>query len=69
MEKLIITVAPTGSVPKKKDNPHVPVTPKEVIECALACEELGASILHIHARDSQENPLTSPPFSRRWWRD
>jgi 3-keto-5-aminohexanoate cleavage enzyme len=62
MEKLIITVAPTGSVPKKKDNPHVPVTPKEVIECALACEELGASILHIHARDAQENPSDEPSF-------
>ncbi|MEJ5377707.1 MAG: 3-keto-5-aminohexanoate cleavage protein [bacterium] len=62
MEKLIITVAPTGSVPKKKDNPHVPVTPQEVIECALACEEKGASILHIHARDAQENPSDDPAF-------
>lgn len=62
MEKLIITVAPTGSVPKKKDNPYVPVTPKEVIECALRCEDEGASILHIHARDAQENPSDDPRF-------
>jgi 3-keto-5-aminohexanoate cleavage enzyme len=62
MGKLIITVAPTGSVPKKKDNPNVPVTPREVVECALRCEEQGASILHIHARDGQENPSDDPAF-------
>lgn len=55
-DKLIITVAPTGSVPKKKDTPYVPITPKEIIECALRCEDEGASILHIHARDQEENP-------------
>jgi len=62
MHKLIITVAPTGSVPKKKDNPHVPVTPAEVIECAIRCEEAGAAILHMHARDAQENPSDDPAF-------
>ena len=34
MEKLVITVAPTGSVPRKKDTPHVPVTPEEIQEVA-----------------------------------
>jgi len=57
MEKLIITVAPTGSVPKKKNNPHVPITPKEIIETGVRCEAAGASILHIHAR----NPVDESP--------
>jgi len=57
MEKLIITVAPTGSVPKKQNNPHVPITPKEIIETGVRCEAAGASILHIHAR----NPLDESP--------
>ncbi len=60
MEKLIITVAPTGSVPRKKDNPHLPVSPDEIAECALRCEEEGASILHIHVRDEEENPSDDP---------
>lgn len=60
MEKLIITVAPTGSVPKKSMTPHVPVTPQEIADCALRCEEVGASILHIHVRDEQENPSDEP---------
>ena len=62
MEKLIITVAPTGSVPKKKNNPHVPITPKEIIEAGVRCESAGASILHIHARNPvDESP--SPEYS------
>ena len=56
MEKLIITVAPTGSLPTKKETPHVPVTPKEVIQDAYDCYNAGASIVHIHARDSEQKP-------------
>lgn len=60
MEKLIITVAPTGSIPKKKDTPHVPVTIEEIVGCALRCEDEGASIVHIHIRDEDENPSDDP---------
>lgn len=60
MEKLIITVAPTGSIPKKKDTPHVPVTVEEIVTCALRCEDEGTSILHIHIRDEDENPSDDP---------
>lgn len=59
MEKLIITVAPTGSLPKKKMNPHVPITPGEIIEDGVRCESAGASLFHIHARNpADESPLT-----------
>jgi 3-keto-5-aminohexanoate cleavage enzyme len=60
MEKLIITVAPTGSIPQKKDTPHVPVTIEEIVSCALRCEDEGASIVHIHIRDEDENPSDDP---------
>lgn len=58
MDKLIITVAPTGSVPRKKDTPHVPVTPEEIAETAYLCEQEGASIIHVHCRDENENPTS-----------
>lgn len=58
MEKLIIAVAPTGSVPKKRDTPHVPVTPDEIGETAYLCEQQGASIIHVHCRDADENPTS-----------
>jgi len=32
MEKLMITVAPTGSLPTKKMTPHVPINPEQIIE-------------------------------------
>ena len=57
MEKLIITVAPTGSLPQKKNTPHVPITPAEIIETAIRCESAGAAILHVHVR----NPVDESP--------
>ena len=56
MEKVIITVAPTGSAPRKRDTPYVPITPDEIAETAYLCEQEGASIIHIHCRDKNENP-------------
>jgi 3-keto-5-aminohexanoate cleavage enzyme len=58
MEKLIITVAPTGSVPRKKDTPYVPVTPDEIVETASLCEQEGASVIHVHCRDEKEDPTS-----------
>jgi 3-keto-5-aminohexanoate cleavage enzyme len=58
MEKLIITVAPTGSVPRKKDTRYLPVDPDEIAETAYSCEHEGASIIHIHCRDTNENPTS-----------
>jgi 3-keto-5-aminohexanoate cleavage enzyme len=58
MEKLIITVAPTGSVPRKKDTRYVPVNPDEIAETAYLCEQEGASVIHVHCRDQNENPTS-----------
>lgn len=58
MDKLIITVAPTGSVPRKKDTPYVPVTPDEIADTAYLCEQEGASVVHVHCRDENENPTS-----------
>ncbi|WP_336344870.1 BKACE family enzyme [Halalkalicoccus ordinarius] len=49
-EPLIVTVAPTGGVHGKEAHPNLPETPEEVAEAAAACEEAGASIVHLHAR-------------------
>lgn len=60
MEKLIITVAVTGSLPKKKDTPHVPITPAEIVEAGVRCEAAGASIIHVHVRNPEdESPSTA----------
>ena len=56
----IITVAITGALPKKKDNPAVPVTPEQQIEATHEAFEAGASLAHIHVRDAEENPSSDP---------
>lgn len=60
MDKLIITVAPVGSVPRKKDTPHIPITSQEIIDCALRCEDAGAALIHIHVRDAEEKSSDDP---------
>ena len=56
MEKLIITAALTGNVPTRKSTPHVPLTPEEIAQDVSRCYDAGASIFHIHARDTQAQP-------------
>lgn len=56
MDELIINLAPTGIVPTKEMNPHTPVSIREIVEDAKRCVALGASILHLHARDEQGQP-------------
>lgn len=51
----IISVAITGSVPRKKDNPAVPVTIAQQIESTHEAYEAGATLVHLHVRDEQEN--------------
>jgi 3-keto-5-aminohexanoate cleavage enzyme len=53
-EPCIISVAITGSVPKKKDNPAVPVTIPEQIESTHEAYEAGATLVHLHVRDEDE---------------
>ena len=55
---LIINLAPTGMVPRKQDTPHVPLSASEVAADIRECVSLGASIVHIHARDADGHPST-----------
>ena len=50
----IICVAITGSVPKKADNPAVPITVSEQVESTHEAFEAGASIAHCHVRNDDE---------------
>jgi uncharacterized protein (DUF849 family) len=57
---VIITVAITGALPKKKDNPAVPVTPSEQVDSTHEAFEAGASLVHIHVRNPDESPGSDP---------
>lgn len=56
-DKIIVTVAPTGSGPQWQKTPHLPVTPSEIAEEAVKACEAGAAVAHIHVR----NPVTKAP--------
>jgi uncharacterized protein (DUF849 family) len=56
MQPCIICVAITGSLPKKADNPAVPIDISEQIESTHAAFEAGASIVHAHVRNVDETP-------------
>lgn len=56
----IITCAITGALPKKADNPAVPITPGEQIESTHEAYEAGAALAHIHVRNDDETPSSDP---------
>ncbi len=59
-DPVVIAVAITGSVPRKADNPALPVTPSEQIESTHAAFEAGAALVHIHVRAPDESPSSDP---------
>src|SRR6478752_3303088 len=56
----IITVAITGSLPKKKDNPAVPIGVTEQVESTHESFEAGATLVHLHVRNDDETPTSEP---------
>jgi 3-keto-5-aminohexanoate cleavage enzyme len=65
MRPVIIAVAITGSVPRKKDNPALPVQPAEQIESTHAAFEAGATLVHIHVRNDDESSSSDPERFRQ----
>ena len=56
-DKVIISCAVTGAIHTPSMTPHLPITPDQIAEGAIAAAEAGAAILHLHARD----PVTGKP--------
>ena len=56
----IISVAITGSVPQKKDNPAVPISAAEQIESTQQAFEAGATLVHLHVRNEDGTTSSDP---------
>jgi len=56
----IICVAITGSVPRKEDNPAVPITVDEQVESTQAAFDAGATICHAHVRNDDQTTSSDP---------
>lgn len=59
--KVIITCAITGSIHTPSMSPHLPVTPDQIAEQAIAAAHAGAAVLHLHARDPHDGRPTQDP--------
>lgn len=56
---LIINFTPTGMLPTKKETPHIPITPDEIIEDVRKAVDIGITMVHLHAREE----ATGKPIS------
>ena len=64
MDKVVITIAPTGPLTTRNEHTRVPLTPEEIgIAVAEAAQE-GAAVAHIHARDDSGRPTADPAVYR-----
>jgi uncharacterized protein (DUF849 family) len=57
---VVVAVAITGSVPRKADNPAVPISVAEQIESTQEAFEAGATLVHVHVRNEDETPSSDP---------
>lgn len=54
--KTIINFCPTGMIPSKELNSSVPISINEIIEQTHQAYEIGITLVHLHARDSNGIP-------------
>jgi 3-keto-5-aminohexanoate cleavage enzyme len=61
----IITIATTGPIASKADNPALPTQPEEIADAVYEGYKAGAAIAHIHVRDEQDRPTADLGIARR----
>jgi 3-keto-5-aminohexanoate cleavage enzyme len=63
--KVIVTIAPTGGMASKKQNPNLPTQPEEIAEDVHRCYNAGASVVAVHARRPDDEATCNPAIYRR----
>lgn len=48
-----LMVAPNGARLMPSDHASIPITVSDIMDTAVACEQAGATSIHVHVRDSQ----------------
>jgi len=62
--KVIVTIAPTGGMAHKSQNPHLPTQPAEIAEDVARCWSAGASVVALHARRPDDGATCNPDIYR-----
>lgn len=63
--KVIVTIAPTGGMATKEQNPHIPTQPEEIADDVYRCYDAGASIVAVHARRPDDEATCDPAIYGR----
>lgn len=58
--KVIVTVAPTGGMASKKQNPNLPTQPADIASVVYDCYNAGASVVAVHARRPDDLATCNP---------
>ncbi len=64
-DKVIVTIAPTGGMANKSQNPHLPTQPDEIAEDVFRCYNAGASVVAVHARRPDDEATCDPEIYRK----
>tara|TARA_R110000850_G_scaffold30181_5_gene83172 strand:- start:274 stop:1170 length:897 start_codon:yes stop_codon:yes gene_type:complete len=60
-QEVFITCAVTGSGSTQERSPHVPRSPQQIAESAIAAAKAGAAIVHCHVRDPETGKPSRDP--------
>jgi len=63
--KVIVTIAPTGGMATKEQNPNIPTQPEEIADDVYRCYDAGASIVAVHARRPDDEATCDPAIYGR----
>jgi uncharacterized protein (DUF849 family) len=63
--KVIVTIAPTGGMASKAQNPNLPTQPEEIAEDVYRCYNAGASVVAVHARRPDDEATCNPEIYRK----
>ena len=58
--KIIVTIAPTGGMAMKSQNPNLPTQPEEIARDVYDCYNAGASVVAVHARRPDDEATCNP---------
>ena len=62
--KVIVTIAPTGGMASKEQNPHLPTQPDEIASDVYDCYNAEASVVAVHARRPDDQATCNPAIYR-----
>lgn len=62
--KVIVTIAPTGGMASKQQNPYLPTQPDEIARDVYDCYNAGASVVAVHARRPDDEATCNPAIYR-----